>query len=51
MEVNEAVRTAGGVVGDHAPSFRMGYTGWTDLPAEVTESRVFQGWDPTEMAS
>jgi hypothetical protein len=46
LEVNEPIRTAGGVVGDSAPSFRMGYAGWTDLPTKVTEAPLFQGWDP-----
>ena len=27
-------------------SFRMGYAGWTSLPATVVESPIFQGWDP-----
>jgi len=46
LEVNEPIRTAGGVEGDAAPSFRMGYSAWSDLPVKVTESPLFEGWDP-----
>jgi hypothetical protein len=46
LEVNDAVRTKGGLSDGKAPAFRMGYAGWTDLPARVTESRLFDGWDP-----
>lgn len=29
-------------------SFRMGYSGWTDLPAEVSDSPVFGRWAPVD---
>lgn len=44
LEVNEALRFA--IEDGRVDSFRMGYAGWPDLPIEVTESPVFQGWDP-----
>jgi hypothetical protein len=46
LEVNEPLRSAGGVSEGVAGTFRMGYSGWSSLPAEVTESPLFQGWDP-----
>ena len=46
MAVNEPVRTEAGFSGDGLDSFRMGYSGWTDLPVVVTDSPTFQGWDP-----
>ncbi len=46
MAVNEPVRTASQFSGDRLDSFRMGYAGWPDLPVVVTDSPIFQGWDP-----
>lgn len=46
MEVNEPIRTATQFSGDRMDSFRMGYAGWTDLAVVVTDSPIFQGWDP-----
>ncbi len=46
MAVNEPVRTATQFSGDRLDSFRMGYSGWPDLAVVVTDSPIFQGWDP-----
>ena len=46
LTVNEPVSVATGLSGDRVESFRMGYSGWSDLPFEVTDSEIFQGWDP-----
>lgn len=46
MQVNEAVRTKSGYEGNTVDSFRLGYSGWSDLPIAVTDSPMFGGWDP-----
>lgn len=43
LEVNEALSPA--VEGGAVTMFRMGYHGWTDLPARVTDSPTLRGWD------
>ena len=44
MDVGDALAAA--VEDDRVASFRMGYTGWSDLPAKVTDNPTFRGWDP-----
>lgn len=46
LAVNEPVRAAANLSGHRVGSFRMGYSGWSDLPVDVTDSPIFQGWDP-----
>jgi len=45
MEVNAPLEAAGGVTGEVLGAFRLGYSGWTDLPAKVTDHPNFKGWD------
>ena len=45
LEVNEPVRVAAGFEGESVDSFRMGYSGWDELPVRVTENPIFGGWD------
>ena len=48
MEVNQPLGAA--INGEGTlTSFRMGYSGWTGLPAEVSDSPVFRGWDPDNL--
>jgi hypothetical protein len=44
LEINEPLRSA--TVNGRVDKFRLGYSGWTDLPAEVSDAPLFQGWDP-----
>ena len=46
LEVNEPVRVGAGLEGGSVDSFRMGYSGWDELPVRVTENPIFGGWDP-----
>lgn len=46
LEINQPVKAATNLSGDRVGSFRMGYSGWSDLRVRVTESSIFQGWDP-----
>lgn len=46
LEINEPLHYAAGLESDRVDSFRMGYTGWPDLPFAVVDSPIFQGWDP-----
>jgi len=44
MEANEPVRPATSRDGTVLDSFRMGYSGWTDLPVEVSDAPIFRRW-------
>jgi hypothetical protein len=46
MQVGDAL--AGPVADGTVASFRMGYGGWTDIPAAVVDSPVFGRWDADE---
>jgi hypothetical protein len=46
MGVNEPLRSQLGEGATRMSSFRMGYSGWDDLPAEVIDDPLFRGWDP-----
>ena len=43
LEVNEPLSFA--VHGGRLESFRMGYANWPDLPVDIVDSPIFQGWD------
>ena len=40
------MKAAANQEGDRVEAFRMGYSGWSDLPIAVVDSPIFQGWDP-----
>jgi hypothetical protein len=44
LEVNEPLAFA--LTDGAVDSFRMGYSGWPALAAEVVDSPIFRGWDP-----
>lgn len=46
MGVNEPLRSQLEEDATRMSSFRMGYSGWEDLPAAVTDDPLFRGWDP-----
>jgi hypothetical protein len=45
LEVNEALRAAANIRAGRIASFRMGYTGWPDLPVAVVDSPIIKRWD------
>ncbi len=46
LQVNEPVFTAAASEGGTVDSFRMGYSGWSELPISLSDSPIFGGWDP-----
>ena len=46
LVVNEPVKSKSNLSGDTVPSYRMGYVSYSDLPFQVRDLPLFQGWDP-----
>lgn len=44
--VNEPVKSRSNLSGDTVGSYRMGYVSYSNLPFQVRDLPLFQGWDP-----